>query len=163
MDIQKHSILTIDDENGINLVEEFFTRLGEKSKTSKEAKMHLMFLNSAFNLLSVNLLKDLLKEKTEITITIDGKERTKSYQLIKPLRVRPIYELRYAVNGNEHLRFLFFPIAHKGRSNYVFVKCFLKTRDPNVDDTDKMRDLTFEMYKRVKRNPEYYIEGVEES
>ncbi|REB05160.1 hypothetical protein DVB69_15455 [Sporosarcina sp. BI001-red] len=45
----------------------------------------------------------------------------------------------------------------------VIVKYFLKTRDPNVDDTDRMRDLTFEMYERVKRNPEYYIEGVEES
>ncbi len=66
------------------------------------------------------------------------------------------------MNGNEHLRFLFFPIEFKGQSNYVFVKCLIKTRIPNVDETNHMRDLTFQMYKKGKQDPGYYIEGTEE-
>jgi len=55
-----------------------------------------------------------------------------------------------------------FPFEYEGQSNYVFVKCFIKTLIPNVDETDQMRDLTYQMYKRVKKNPEHYLEGIEE-
>lgn len=132
-----------------------------RTKEFPDAKLHLMFLNSAFNLLSVQSLENLINTRSEITITFNGEQRAKSYHLVKLLRVIPIYELRYAMNGNKHLRFLFFSFEHKGQSYYVFVKCFVKTRVPNVDETDLMRDLTFQMYKRVKENPEYYLEGIE--
>ena len=115
---------------------------------------------SAFNLLSVQSLENLINTRSEITITFNGEQRTRSYHLVKPLRVTPVYELRYGINRNEHLRFLFFPFEFKGISTYVFVKCFVKTRVPNIDETDIMRDLTYEMYKKVKSDPEYYLEGV---
>ncbi|WP_188737192.1 hypothetical protein [Oceanobacillus neutriphilus] len=149
----------IHDENDQNVVGEYLQNLYEKSKLSPKAKLHLMFLNSAFNLLSVQTLESLINKRTELTITLNGEQRTKHYHLVKPLRLIPIYELRYAMNGNEHLRFLFFPFQHRRQHYYVFVKCFIKMRTPRIDETDKMRNLTFEMYKRVKKNPEYYLEG----
>ncbi|MBW8352054.1 hypothetical protein K0H71_21870 [Bacillus sp. IITD106] len=59
--------------------------------------------------MSVQPLDTLINSMTELTITFNGEERTRRYHLVKPLRVTPIYELRYAMNGNEHLRVLFFP------------------------------------------------------
>lgn len=162
MNIKEHNLIMINDENGEDVVGDFLNQLYEESLESQDAKLHLMFLNSAFNLLSVQPLDTLINSRTEITITFNGEQRTKSYQLVKPLRVVPIYELRYAMNGNEHLRFLFFPFEHKGQSNYVFVKCFVKTRVPNVDETNVMRDLTYQMYERVKDNPDHYLEGIDE-
>ncbi|MEB6549660.1 hypothetical protein MXL46_11240 [Heyndrickxia sporothermodurans] len=162
MNIKEHNLIMINDENGEDVVGDFLNHLYQKSKESDEAKLHLMFLNSAFNLLSVQPLDTLIKRRTEITITFNGEQRTRRYHLVKPLRVIPIYELRYAMSGNEHLRFLFFPFEYKDQSNYVFVKCFIKTLDPNIDETDRMRDLTYQMYERVKENPELYLEGIEE-
>ncbi|MFC5591592.1 hypothetical protein ACFPRA_22155 [Sporosarcina soli] len=161
MNINKHNIITILDENNQDVVGEFLSQLSQESQSSEEAKLHLMFLQSAFNLLSVQPLENLINTMSEITITFNGFPRTKRYELVKPLKVVPIYELRYAMNRNEHLRFLFFPYLYKEASNYVFVKYFKKTLVPNVDETDIMRDLTNEMYKRVKLNPEYYLEGTD--
>lgn len=162
MNIIEHNLIMIEDENGENIVEDFIKQLSDESLVSQDAKLHLQFLSSAFNLLSVQPLDSLINSRTEMTISINGEQRTKSYQLVKPLRVVPVYELRYAMNRNEHLRFLFFPFEYEGESNYVFVKCFIKTRIPNVDETDRMRDLTYQMYQRVKANPVYYLEGMGE-
>jgi len=70
MSIQNHKIIFINDE-----------------------KSHLAFLQGAFNLLNIRPLVELINERTELTITIDGFQRTKSYELVKPLRIRPLYEL----------------------------------------------------------------------
>jgi len=161
MNIDKHNIITLLDENNQDVVGGFLTQLSLESQYSEDAKLHLMFLQSIFNLLSVQPLENLLNTMTEITITFNGYPRTKRYELLKPLKVVPIYELRYAMNRNEHLRFVFFPYLYKEASNYVFVKYFKKTLIPNVDETDNMRDLTYEMYKRVRLNPEYYLEGTD--
>lgn len=161
MNIQNHNIIFINDENNEDIVGSFLTRLQDDSIHSEDDKLHLIFLQSAFNLLGTRPLDELINKKTELTVTIDGFQKTKSYGLIKPLRVNPIYELRYAKNDNEHVRFLFFPIIYKGISYYVFVKAFVKTRKPSVDDTDMMRDLTYKMYRKVIQNPEYYLEGIE--
>ncbi len=159
MRINKHNIITISDENNEDVIGNFFTQLAQESKYSEEAKLHLMFLQSALNLLSVQPLEDLLNKKTEITITFNGYPRTKRYELVKLLKVIPIYELRYAMNKNEHLRFLFFPLNYENTSNYIFIKYFKKTLIPNVDETNTMRDLTYEMYRKVCSNPGYYLEG----
>ncbi len=159
MNINKHNIITISDENNEDVVGNFFIQLAQESKYSEEAKLHLMFLQSALNLLSVQPLEDLLNKKTEITITFNGYPRTKRYELVKLLKVIPIYELRYAMNKNEHLRFLFFPLTYENTSNYIFIKYFKKTLIPNVDETNTMRDLTYEMYRKVCSNPGYYLEG----
>lgn len=159
MKIIKHKLVMINDENGEDIVGDFLNDLYESSKYSHTDKLHLMFLHSAFNLLSVQPLEKLMQSRTEMTITLNGEQRTKVYHLVKPLRVKPIYELRYAMNRNEHLRLLFFPIKRKGQSYYVFVKCFIKTRNPKVDETDLMRDLTYQMYLQVKQNPKDYLEG----
>lgn len=154
-----HNIITMLDENNQDVVGGFLSQLSQESKYSQEAKLHLMFLQSAFNLLSVQPLENLLNKKTEITITFNGYPRTKRYELVKPLKVVPIYELRYALNRNEHLRFLFFPFRYENTSNYVFVKYVKKTLMPNVDETNEMRDLTYKMYKKVRSDPGYYLEG----
>lgn len=157
MELNTHRILIIKDENGVDSVGDFIENLARQSKTDWEAKMHLLFINRAFRLLSTQPLDDLLNNKTTMTITISGQKRTKSYTLVKPLRLAPIYELRYALNGNQHIRFLFFPFIYKGQSNYIFVKCFIKTRKPPFDETDAMRDLTYQMYLKVRQNPQNYL------
>ncbi|MBD7982979.1 hypothetical protein H9649_00180 [Sporosarcina sp. Sa2YVA2] len=161
MKIDKHNIITLLDENNQDVVGEFLSQLSKESQYTEEAKLHLMFLHSAFNLLSVQPLENLINTMTEITIILNGHSRTKRYELVKPLKVIPIYELRYAMNQNEHLRFLFFPFQYKGESNYIFVKYFKKTWNPTVDETNEMRDLTYQMYKRVQLNPEFYLEGTD--
>ena len=153
----QYNLIMIDDENGIDVVGNYLAQLNEESKYSTEAKLHLMFIQSAFNLLSVQPSEKLTDEYMELSITLNDEVRTKRYELIKPLRVSPIHELRYAMNGNEHLRFLFFPFEFKGQLNYIFVKAFMKTRVPRVDETNIMRDLTHKMYERVKLNPEDYL------
>lgn len=45
-----------------------------------------------------------------------------------------------------NIYFLLFPFEYGGESNYLFVKCFIKTRIPGVNETDCMRDLTYQMY-----------------
>lgn len=161
MEINIHNILTINDENDVDSVGDFLETLREEAKTFPEAKMHLLFIERAFSLLSSQPLESLLHRRTTLTITIDGSPRTKSYELVKLLGVNPVYELRYAKNGNRHIRLLFFPYEYNGQSNYVFVKCFVKTKVPPVDETDKMRDLTYQMYLKVCQNPQDYLEGIE--
>ncbi len=158
--VYNRAIIAIADENEQELVSEFMEQLAEESLHSFEAKMHYLFIQRAFELLSITPLEHLL-QSTELTIKIDGQYRTKRYQIVKPLRVEPIYELRYAMNGNEHLRFTFFPFNYNGSDSYIFVKVFKKTRIPPINETDKMRDLTFEMFKKVSQEPKLYLEGDE--
>lgn len=157
MKIHKHNLIMIDDKNGIDVVGKFLMQLNMGSKHSFEAKLHLMFLHSAFNLLSVEPLEELTGGYTQLLITFEGQDKIKSYELVKALRVSPVHELRYAMNGNEHLRFLFFPFEFKGQSNYIFVEYFKITRSPNIDDTNIIRDLTYQMYLKVRQKPEYYL------
>lgn len=158
----EYNLIMIDDENGVDVVGDYLSKLNDESNYSEEAKLHLMFIQSAFNLLSVQPLDKLIDDYTELSITLNNEVRTKRYELIKPLRVSPIHELRYAMNGNDHLRFLFFPFDFKGQKNYVFVKVFKKTRVPRVDETNIMRDLTHKMYEKVKLNPEHYLSDLDE-
>lgn len=65
------------------------------------------------------------------------------------------------MNGNEQLRFLFFPLAFDGNLHYVFVKFFRKTQKPPVDETNQMRDLAYKMYKVILQDSKQYLEGVE--
>jgi len=157
MGFNTHNILVIRDENDADSVGDFIETLAIKSENDREAKMHLLFIDQAFSLLSNQPIETLVNNRTTMTITIDGQKRTKSYTLVKPLRVVPIYELRYALDGNEHIRFLFFPFVYEGQSNYIFVKCFKKTRIPPVDETDVMRDLAYQMYLKIRRNPQIYL------
>lgn len=77
MNIIEHNLIMIEDENGEDVVGDFLNQLYKDSKESDDAKLHLMFLNSAFNLLSVQPLDTLIRSRTEITITINGEQRTR--------------------------------------------------------------------------------------
>ena len=156
--IKYRPIITIADENNQEVVSDFLERLRQQSFHSAEAKMHLLFILRALDLLTVTPLS-VLQDNVEITIDLDGMERTKRYEIVKPLGVKPIYELRYGLNENEHLRFTFFPFFYDGVESYVFVKVFKKTKQPPSDETDQMRDLTFQMFQRVLANPELYLKG----
>lgn len=72
MNIKEHNLIMINDENGESVVEDFLQGLYKKSGESPDAKLHLMFLNSAFNLLSVQPLETLINARTEITILLTG-------------------------------------------------------------------------------------------
>ncbi len=63
MDIKEHNLIMISDENGGDVVGNFLNQLYVKSKESQDAKMHLIFLNSAFNLLSVQPLENLITNR----------------------------------------------------------------------------------------------------
>lgn len=161
MSIEKHLIITVEDENNVDMVESFLGNLYKNATNTNDDGLHLKFLTSIFNLLSVQPLTSLINTKTELTIKHNGQFRTKRYEVIKSLGLNPIYELRYAFSGNEHLRLLFFPFEYKEKSLYIFVKCFIKTLTPPVDNTDLMRDLTHNIYMRIKVNPNKYLEGVD--
>ncbi|MEK5149099.1 hypothetical protein MKX53_19130 [Psychrobacillus sp. FSL K6-4615] len=154
----KHHIITITDENDIDSVGEYLDALLFASKTNQNDMIHYTFLQLAFNKLSLANLKTLCRERTQLDIMVNGFPRTKKYQLVKPLGVVPIYELRYGISHNEHLRLLFFPIQHKGESYYVFTKAFIKTLEPDVDETDHMRNLSYQMYAEVIKEPTKYLE-----
>ena len=158
--IKFRPIIAIADENDQDVVTDYLSMLDEESLHSLEAKTHRLFLQKAFELLNVTPLNQ-LQNSIELTIKVNGESRTKRYEVVKPLAVKPIYELRYAMNENEHLRFTFFPFLYKGIESYVFVKVFIKTKRPPVDETDRMRDLTYDMFQNVLSNPKLYLEGEE--
>lgn len=153
-------IIAIADENNEDIVNDYLIQLNEESLSSLDAKTHRLFIQKAFDLLNVTPLNK-LQDYTELTILVNGEERTKRYEIIKPLGVKPIYELRYAMNENEHLRFTFFPFLYKEVESYVFVKVFKKTLIPPVNETNKMRDLTYQMFLKVLKDPKLYLEGEE--
>lgn len=155
----RHHIITITDENDIDSVGEYLDALLLASKTNQEDMIHYAFLQVALNKLAIANLKTLCRERTQLDIKINGFPRTKRYQLVKPLGIIPIYELRYGITHNEHLRFLFFPIQHEGESYYVFTKAFIKTLEPDIDETDHMRNLSYQMYAEVIKEPTKFLEG----
>lgn len=158
----KHHIVTIQDETGIDAVDNYLDTLENQSITSLDAKVHRAFIQMALDRLAIGDLNVLCREKTQLDININGQPRTKRYELIKPLGLIPVYELRYGLSANEHLRLLFFPFSYEKMSFYVFTKVVIKTLEPNVDETNKMRDLTYILYKQVMQKPEEYLE-VDES
>ena len=156
--MEKHNIVTIKDENGNDPVGDYLDSLEVASLTSLDAKINWTFLLKAFDTLSIGNLEVLCREMTQLDIMVNGQPRTKRYGLVKLLGVFPVYELRYALNGNDHLRLLFFPIEYEKQSFYVFTKVVIKTLNPNVDTTNQMRDLTHRLYLQVSRNPSQYLE-----
>lgn len=156
-----HQIVTILDENGIDHVGEFLSQLEMETFTNAKMKVHLAFLASLFDRLEFSDLKSLCKSPQELDVVVDGQQWTKRYTIVKPLRVIPIFELRYAMNGNEHVRFLFFPLVHKGMSYLIFTKAFIKSLNPRRDDTNKLRDLTYKLFLKVSEEPRKYLEGDE--
>ncbi|MBO0588166.1 MULTISPECIES: hypothetical protein [unclassified Sporosarcina] len=161
MKVNENKIVSIYDENDRDTVGEFLDEILEHSLISSEAEMHLLYIQKAFEILRFHPLESILHKKIDVLITFQGYPRLKSYVVVKVLTVYPIYELRYAMNGNIHLRFLFFPMKHNGQSYYVFAKQFIKTRRPNMDQTNQMRDLAYQMYEDVLRNPGQYLEGTD--
>ncbi|MEX3625023.1 hypothetical protein [Viridibacillus arvi] len=159
--MNKHEIISILDEDGIDLFGEFLDDLLVKAKSDLNAKIHYTFLMRIFELLQNADIDVLSNEKTQIDIKVNGFVRTKRYQIVTLLQKKPIYELRYALSGNEHLRLLFFPIEYKSISFYVFSKAFIKTRVPSKDDTNKMRDLMHTLYLKVYAEPQNYLEEEE--
>lgn len=103
-------VVTIPDETGVDQLGTFLDGLLEQSKTSLEAKVHLTFIQQALTLLAHRPLNHLKRDRIKLSITIEQKEYTKEYQLVKPLAKKPIFELRYPMNSNEHFRALFFPL-----------------------------------------------------
>lgn len=150
-------VVTIPDETGVDQSGTFLDGLLEQSKTSLEAKVHLTFIQQALTLLAHRPLNRLKRDRIKLSITIEQKEYTKEYQLVKPLAKKPIFELRYPMNSNEHFRALFFPVEHQENRYYVFVKSFIKTKIPPQDETNLMRDLAYNMYVKVTRNPGRYL------
>ena len=154
-----HEIITIEDENNQDMIGMYMDMLLTESITSEKAKVHYTFLQKIFEELALGNLETLCAEKTQLDITVNGQPYTKKYEIVKPLRKAPVYELRYGLSGNEHLRLLFFPFTFENISYYLFVKVVVKTLIPNVNETNAMRDLTFNVYLDVKKNPKKYLEA----
>lgn len=154
-----HEIITIEDEDNRDQVGEFLDKMLEKSRKSQEDKVHFAFLQKIFEKLSLSRLQVLCREKTQIDIIVNGQSRTKRYELVKPLRTLPIYELRYAMSGNEHLRLLFFPFVYEDVSHFVFVKALIKTLVPDVDETDIYKEQAYNLYLEVLKDPTNYFGG----
>lgn len=156
-----NEIVTIEDENGIDMVGDFIDGLEGNSFVDAKLKVHIAFLDSLFDRLKYSNLDILCKTPQELSVIVDGQTWTKRYMLVKPLRVIPIYELRYAIDGNNHVRFLFFPFEYRGITYFIFTKVFIKSHVPPIDETNMMRDLTYKLFMKVKKVPQKYLEGDE--
>lgn len=156
-----HEIISIEDENGVDELADLLDDFLNKSTTEEPYLIHYTFLLKLFDLLSTVNLETLVNQDQEITIDIHGFPRTKRYRIVKPLKKIPIYELRYGISRDEHLRMLFFPITYKETSFYVFSKAFIKHRTIQCDPTDQNRDLMYNLYIKVKTNPGTYLEEAE--
>ncbi|MEK5071768.1 hypothetical protein [Sporosarcina sp. FSL K6-1508] len=154
-----HEIITVVDENNQDMIGEYLDNLLTDSVSSEKAKIHFTFLQKIFEKLAYSNLEILCSEKTQLDIKVNGQSFTKRYEIIKPLRKAPVYEVRYGLSRNEHLRLLFFPFTFEKVSYYIFVKVVVKTLIPDVNETNAMRDLTYNVYLDVKRTPKKYLEG----
>ncbi len=151
-------VITVKD-NGVDHVGDYLDWLLEQSKDDNDAKYHLAFIQFAIKRLSISDLDVLCREYTQLDIMVGDESFSKRYILAKPLAKAPIYELRYGISSNAHLRLLFFPYKYNGIEYIVFCYVFLKTRKPPKDETNLYRDKAYNMYQRVKREPEKYLEG----
>lgn len=88
----------------------------------------------------------------------DGRERIQ--ELVKPLAVQPIYELRIDWNSNCHFRAIYFPFNLEGQCFYCFTHAFIKTR--NYDKTNEYRDKARKIYERIRKNPNELRELINE-
>lgn len=148
-------IKTVLDENGQDVVNDFLNSIMEKSE------FHSKFIIVMLEQLQLSPLVNLISNPTQLTImTQEGYERTKRYILVKPLRKKPIYELRYGLSSNCHLRLLFFPISKNKKKYYLFTHAFVKTRIPPSDETDKFRDESYNLYRTFLENPDKFNERV---
>jgi hypothetical protein len=91
----------------------------------------------------------------EQTLIYEGRKRT--IELVKPLLVSPIYELRVDWNWNCKFRAIFFPFTYQDKNHYCFVKAFIKTQKPKYDPTDIYRDEAKRIYDKVRRDPGKYL------
>lgn len=107
--------------------------------------------------LRTSQLNDIANRYTTLTISVDGSDYTRRYEVVKTLRKQPIYELRYGFDNNKHLRLLFFPYYYNDIRYLVFTKVFIKTLNPKFDPTDKLRDESYDIYKLVRSNHEEYF------
>jgi hypothetical protein len=85
---------------------------------------------------------------------MDGTNHVRKIELVKPLAVPPILEMRVDWYGIGCFRSMFFPYEHREENYYCFVKAFIKTTHPPYDPTNIMRDETYRVSQNLRLNPE---------
>ncbi|MGF9978901.1 hypothetical protein [Viridibacillus arvi] len=150
-------IVSYPDDSGRDILDELYATLYEKDKYDTAYKRHLQFIIKAVEKVSQSKLSDISDQDTSLTLEIDGQQYTETYTIVKALRKQPIYELRCKFNNNEHLRLLFFEHYFSGTRYIIFTKIFTKSWDPPSDETDVLRDASYEIYKMIRQNPAEYL------
>lgn len=153
--------------------EPYFIQLGNRAQKSHNERIKFDFVLSAIDFMrfvSMDMLPtgepDEERFIQTLTVTIDGKEYTKSFELIKPLRKENIYELRIDFNNDFeedpfewHFRVIFFPYVFSGDLFHCFVYPFEKTQQVRFNLTDLYRDKAYTLYYDLLQNPGKYIEN----
>lgn len=151
------NVVAIEDETGREQMDLFRSALIREVQRKHKAKVRFVFFQKALEYLSLVERQHLDGLKAVLTIEIDGKEYSHEFELVKVLTRRPIYELRVDYGGT-HIRATFFPKFYNGSLYYCFVKGFIKTRFPPFNPTNDMRDLTYDMFKKVNASPHTYLQ-----
>lgn len=150
-------VVAIEDETGKEQMALFRSSLIREAQIKHKAKVRYVFFQKALEYLSLVEKQHLDGLKTVLTIEINGKEHSHEFELVKLLKKQPIYELRVDYGG-AHIRATFFPKFYQGTLYYCFVKGFIKTRFPPFNPTNDMRDLTYDMFKKVNASPSTYLQ-----
>lgn len=157
----KTKVISLPDHDGIDRIAEFLKHMGAKAEGSHESKVKIAFILKAIDLMQYVDFSDLpTGEKPfyeTIEIEVDEKMYRHTFELIKPLRKEPIFELRLNMREfNWRFRATFFPIGY-GDNYYCFVHPFEKVKG-EPDLTNRLRDFTFSIYHAIVHNPDRYRE-----
>jgi hypothetical protein len=166
MDITKAKVTALPDLSGEYRIHDYMSQeLGEFAKAgSHEHTVKLSYLIKGMNFLSFVDRRNLPEREdlfeTELEIDIEGKTYSRKFELVKPLRKVPIYELRIDLPEFAwFFRATFFPIYYEQELHYCFVYPFEKYPG-HPDPTNDYRDLTYKVLEEVRKNPiPFFKEG----
>lgn len=157
----KTRVISLPDENGIDVFEVYLKQLGSNAKNSHKDRVNLAYLVKAINLMQYvdfnNLPSFSNRFYQVLEIEVDGVSYRQSFELIKPLHKPNIYELRINLRAsNWRFRATFFPETYNGDKFYCFVYPFEKF-PVSIDPTDFYRDKTFNIQYDVRNDPNKYV------
>lgn len=160
MVINKAKVISLPDTLGSIRMADYFATLAAAALTNHEDKVKYQFLDLGLRRMALVDMASLPNERhrffARFQIEVDENSYNKRFELIKHLRKRPIYELRFNIREfNWRFRATFFPVERNGQLYYCFVHPFEKV--PHLlDPTDSFRDDTHKIYLDTIQNPQKY-------
>ncbi|QQK79218.1 hypothetical protein HUG20_04490 [Salicibibacter cibi] len=161
---KKATVISFPNEYGKDQFSPFLKKLRKESQFDKKADVRFGFLLKALDYMQYVNFNDLptVADKpffAQFEIKIGEEIYQQTFELIKPLNKRGIYELRINMKGfNWRFRGIFFPYSYDTRQFYCFIFPFEKTSNVTFNVTDHFRDRAYRILNDLEKNPEKYQE-----